>query len=60
MVYTGKDGDSTEKILGAKVVKKLSRELVGGITYYIMIIISLYLVLDLLEDYICAYGMFQW
>ena len=29
-VYTGKDGNSTEKNLGAKVVKKLSRELVGG------------------------------
>ena len=60
-IYTGKDGEKTED-LGAKVVKKLSRELVGGnyILYFDNYFSSPRLFLDLLKDNIYACGTYQW
>ena len=59
-VYTGKD-DSRETALGSKVVKKLSRELVGGNyhLYFDNFFSSVPLLEDLLEDGIYACGTFR-
>ena len=61
-IYTGKEGDNTEKSLGAKVVKTLSRELVGGnyVLYFDNYFSSPRLFLDLFEDHIYACGTYQW
>ena len=59
-VYTGRD-DSTETNLGAKVVKKLSRSLVGGNyhLYFDNFFSSVPLFEELLEDGIYACGTFR-
>lgn len=59
-VYTGKD-DSSETNLGAKVVKKLSRSLVGGNyhLYFDNFFSSVPLFDDLLEDGLYACGTFR-
>ena len=59
-VYTGKEG-APEKYLGEKVVKKLTRPLVGGNyhTYCDNYFTTVALFEDLLDDGICACGTFR-
>ena len=60
-VYKGKEGDKVEPNLGARVVKGLSRPLVGGnyILYFDNFFSLPQLFLDLLEDHIYACGTFR-
>ena len=61
-VYTRKEGDRSEDNLGAKVVKALSRPLVGGnyVLYFDNFFSSPRLFLDLLSDNIYACGTYRW
>ena len=60
-VYTGKDGENVETNLGPKVVKKLSRALIGGNyhVYFDNFFSSVKLFEELLVDGIYACGTFR-
>ena len=62
ILMCGKEGDRSEDNIGAKVVKALSRPLVGGnyILYFDNFFSSPRLFLDLLSDDIYACGTYRW